>query len=733
MAVNGDSVVVPTPPPDATDLRELREQALNLTEMGILLLIFVFFAITVVDSSLRRPVLLLVMVPLLVAVGVSRVPWLGLTVTSVATILALGSAVFVADAAYPGRQLIYLLSLLILLASVLLGDAGIVLVSAGASLSVLLLGHSSVVAGTAIFLIWGTASLSWLASRPTQNALEWSWRNYELALQRTREVQERQGDLILLAKSLNETCLRMEQMNGELERARRAAEEARRLKAEFAMAISHELRTPLNLVIGFSEMLMRSANSSLLRPTEGTASRFQVGLEAISRNATHLSRLVDDILDLGQIDAQRLALEREWFSLEQTVEQAIGVVAPLYNHLGLTLRTEMPSVLPPIYGDSTRIRQVLINLLNNAARFTERGGISVVLQPDCDGIVVSVIDTGTGIAPEDIPHVFKEFRQVGPSDRRRGGNGLGLAICKSLVEMHGGSIWVRSELGKGSEFSFSLPRCDNVVSMPLNQTVAPRTALEIAVAVVDRGHESSRIFQRYLDGYRIHRARTVGELRRLVKAQPIHAVVVNSLSAPDNWREAVAADSQLSALPLFAAPLRGTRDLARELGVEEYLVKPIRRQQLLKVLKRHGRVARDVLIVEDDPEMAQLLSDWVSSGCQSCRVRRAHDGAEALKALRACRPDIVFLDLTIPSITGRELLQQVKDDVKLHGLSIAIITAEMPPESTLHTELVTLGTSSGLTVGEMITCLRRNLDVLVRQPGVRSVAVSPASYPAILA
>jgi len=731
MSVKGDTLAVSRASPDGSDLRELREQALDLTGLGILLLIFVFLAITVVDSSLRRPVLLLVVLPLLAAVGVSRVRQLGLTVTSVVTILALGSAVLVADAVYPGRHFMYLLSLLILLASVLLGDAAIVLVSVGASLVVLLFGHRS--AGTEIFLFWGTAGLAWLASRPTQNALEWSWRSYNLAQQRTSELQKHQGDLIRLAKSLSETCLRMEQMNGELERARRAAEEARRVKAEFAMAISHELRTPLNLVIGFSEMLTRSANSTLPRSDDGIPARFLVGLEAIFRNASHLSRLVDDILDLGQIDAQRLALEREWISLDKIVEQAIGVVAPLYGHLGLTLLTEIPAVLPPIYGDGTRIRQILINLLNNAARFTEHGGVQVVVRSDGDGVVVSVIDTGTGIASEDVPHVFKEFRQVGPADRRRGGNGLGLAICKSLVEMHGGSIWVRSELGEGSEFTFSLPRCDNVISMPLHLTGKPRTVLEITVVVLDRGPDSARVFERYLDGYRIQRARTVGDIRRLVKTSPVHAVIVNSLSAPVNWREALTADPQLSTLPIFACPLRGTRELATDYGVQDYLVKPISRQQLLAVLKRHGGAVLDILIVEDDPDMAQLLSSLVSSGPRPCRVRRAYDGAEALQSLRERRPNLVLLDLAIPSINGREFLRQVKADVSLRDLAIAIVTAEMPPEIAYHTELATLGPRSGLTVGEMMTCLRANLDVLVRQPDVQNGVKPPAGYPAILA
>src|SRR5262249_22616907 len=230
--------------------------------------------------------------------------------------------------------------------------------------------------------------------------------------QRTDDLRDREAELSRVAKSLREACIRLEEMNAELERAQRAAEDARRLKSEFAATISHELRTPLNLIIGFSEMMM---NAPVAYAGQRLPESYRRDLEAIYRNAGQISRLIDDVLDLSQIDAQRMALERSNVSLRQIVDEATSTVALLLEHLGLCLTVHVSPDLPALYVDPTRIRQILINFLNNAARFTDRGGITVRATADEYEVVVAVTDTGVGIPPEDLPYVFEEFHQVGDS------------------------------------------------------------------------------------------------------------------------------------------------------------------------------------------------------------------------------------------------------------------------------------------------------------------------------
>ncbi len=706
------------------DLQELREEALGLIGLGLVFLILLFLGITAVDARLRQPAMVLILMPIIVAVSASRTRKLSLPLAATTVVAGLGLAIVVAVLIYLDRQVLYWFALLVIVTSVLLGDLAAFAVAGLGSGAVVVLGHvlavntdvivDSTDVDAVLFLIWSTATLSWLATRPTRNALDWSWRSYLLALQRTRELQERQGELGRLAKSLNETCVRLEEMNEELERARRAAEEARRLKAEFAMAISHELRTPLNLVLGFSEMMLRPTDTlEGASSFRGLPESFRQGLEAIHRNADHISHLVNDVLDLSQIEAHRMALVKDWASPKEIAEQACTTVASLFDHLGLTLVVEVPPDLPLLYVDADRIRQVLINLLNNAARFTDHGQVTV--RGSCDGqnVILSVTDTGAGIAPEDLPYVFGRFQQVGPKERRRGGSGLGLTICKQFAEMHGGDVRVESQLGRGSTFFLELPLCGNVVSAPLRRAATPRPTGELTIAVLDRETETVRLFQRYLDGYRVLHVGSPQDLVRLAAARSVHALVVNEQAALAGWRTVQEADPRLRNLPVFTCSLATTRRHANQLGVAECLVKPVTRQRLTAILRQHGRRARKVLVVEDDPEMAHLLASVARGACRRFRVRCVADGLEALTTLRAWRPDLLILDLGIPRLRGEEVLREMRADPDLGNLPVVVITGESIPEESVRTSVYSIGRANGLTVGEMMTCLRTNLDALL--------------------
>ncbi len=236
----------------------------------------------------------------------------------------------------------------------------------------------------------------------------------------------------------------------EIQRKSAELEVANRHKSEFLANMSHELRTPLNAIIGFSEVLLQGIFGEV-----NTKQREY--LDDVLSSGRHLLSLINDILDLSKIEAGRMELELSTFSLANALTSGLTIVRERASRHGISLAVAVPDDLPPIEADERKVKQILYNLLSNAVKFTPDGGSVDVRVSRHDGDVhVDVADTGIGIAPEDQEGVFEEFRQVG-RERSREGTGLGLTLTKRLVELHGGRIWVESELGRGSTFSFTLP------------------------------------------------------------------------------------------------------------------------------------------------------------------------------------------------------------------------------------------------------------------------------------
>jgi len=244
----------------------------------------------------------------------------------------------------------------------------------------------------------------------------------------------------------------LSEKNRTLEHLYEALEAASRHKSEFLANMSHELRTPLNAIIGFSEVL--------LERMFGEVNAKQVEyLEDILSSGRHLLSLINEILDLSKVEAGRMELEIAVFDLPQALERALTLVRERATRRGLTLDLSLDERLGTFVGDERKIRQVVLNLLSNAVKFTPEGGRVGVAATLANGAVqIAVTDTGIGIAPEDQEAIFEEFRQVGGDySQKREGTGLGLTLAKKFVELHGGTIWVKSEVGRGSTFTFTLP------------------------------------------------------------------------------------------------------------------------------------------------------------------------------------------------------------------------------------------------------------------------------------
>ncbi len=699
---------------------EFRAESLALAAPGAVGLSLAWFVV-LGDPSFAMTWVppLIVLLLCLASFGISRIRSGAGAVLLVVTLIGGNAALLWTRPELPGA---FFFVAMVFAAGALLGPPASLGAGATCTLLIVLATRDpSVALGTtdAVFsgvLVWFGVVLTWTAAYPTYAALVWAWNSYLDAVRRSEELRDRQGELNRLLTSLNDTCYRLEVANQELARARAAAEEARQLKAEFAANISHELRTPLNLIIGFSEILMSlpvGDGDSGLPPT------VRADVDVIYRNAQHLSNLIDDVLDLSQVDAGRMGLTKERASLAAIAGEAISAIARLYEARRLWLTSEVSEALPDVYVDRTRVRQVLINLLNNAARFTASGGATVRAHQEERSLVVEVADTGVGIAPEDIPKVFEEFRQLdGTTRRAHDGSGLGLAICKRFVELHGGTIWARSEIGSGTIFSFTLPLVDNVASAPLRPAwdtwvrLASAEPTSPTVALVCPDPHVARLFERYLDAYRVVAVTREEEAQDLFARSGLEGIILTAHPGADPAERLRVLRSTPRDLPIITCSLPTSASLGESIGVADYLIKPISRERLLDTLGSVARKARTILVVDDDPEMVRLLARMIRSGSRRYRVLRAYGGESALQMLRDQRPDAVILDLVMSDVSGYDVLREMRECPELRDRPVIAVTARGYEEETVAAGSLSITREGGLSVGELMACLRTSLDAI---------------------
>lgn len=566
-------------------------------------------------------------------------------------------------------------------------------------------GRDSVLA--VAFLISGAAALlAWAFARDFHTVVDWMYQSYMLADERTREAREHRARLHETLRSLDLAYYRLQRTNEALNWARWQAEEARQAKARFAANVSHELRTPLNLIIGFSEMMVIAPESY----GGAMPQAYRGDLNAIYRNAKHLSNLIDDVLDLSQIDAYRMPLNREKGDLRQIVAESANMIRGMVEAKQLALNLELPPQPVPLFVDITRIRQALLNLLNNAARYTETGDITVRLTVGEDRAEVTVTDTGAGINPEELERLFEEFYQVNDSIRREhGGTGLGLAISKRFVELHGGRIWANSAVGRGSTFGFWLP-IDPLPRQPMQEPASVRRIVDLEGArervliVLHDDAATAVMLQRRLDTYAVKAVRSADEMVQAAARLRPTAILTDAKRREE--AEAAMTAGLCGDIPLISCPLPSPPKMAKQLQTADYLLKPVTRNALQQALSRLPVLSK-VLIADDDPAMVRLLARMVQNEYAEARILQARNGQSALQIARRQQPDLLLLDLKMPGLDGLGVLEQLRAEPQLAGMSVIIITAtELAEQAVQSSGQLTVTVRRPLTNSEWMKMLQ---------------------------
>lgn len=526
---------------------------------------------------------------------------------------------------------------------------------------------------TAVLIMLVLALITtWLAVRNLYTTLDWVWHMNQRTAELLDTTRSQQAELRSTVKSLQIVNAIRERTERELLIAHKQLREAQRLKEQFAANISHELRTPLSIILGFSEVMVLSPEvyGDVTWPPKLMRDVYQ-----IYRNSRHLLSMIDDILDLSRFEMVGFTLHKEPTSVAPLLHDTVSIVSDLFESSpDLKLEVEIPPDLPQIDCDQTRIRQVLLNLLNNARRYTGSGTVLLTAETAVNEIIIRVKDTGPGVAPENLDNIFTEFYQVDYSlSREHGGAGLGLAICQRFVEAHDGRIWVESEVGKGSTFSFSLPLAD-YKPLPKSyrtEPIAPPAPKEKpTVLVVDPDPLVINLAQRHLDDFDVHPVFHPADLaEQIATYHPLAAIcnVQPGATIPAIWAKEIP-------IPLIECSLPSQAWLANSLGAAACLTKPIDFEQLRQEIEALGSV-KTVLVVDDNPGVCQLLERGLSTIDPELTIKIAYDGRTGLNTMQQDPPDFVILDLMMPQMDGLEVRTAMQADTNLTDIPVILLTA----------------------------------------------------------
>jgi signal transduction histidine kinase/DNA-binding response OmpR family regulator len=459
----------------------------------------------------------------------------------------------------------------------------------------------------------------------------------------------------------------------EAEAASKLAEKANEAKSAFLSTVSHELRTPLTSVLGFAKIIRKRLEEKIFPgvdrsdpKTEKTVNQISENLQVVISEGERLTHLINDVLDLAKIEAGKMEWNQENVSMAEVAERAISATSSLFDQKTLHLDKNIETGLPDIIGDRDKLIQVIINLISNAVKFTNAGSVGCKVYQEKDEIIVSITDTGIGIAPEDYGAVFEQFKQVGGdtlTDKPKG-TGLGLPICKEIVEYHGGRIWLESKVGKGSTFSFALPIVpkagETTQPLHLNDLVKQlkeqmaQSKFNIAgkystILVVDDDDSIRSLLHQELSeaGYLVEEATNGKEALECIRKSRPDLIILDVMMPEMNGFDVAAIlknDPQTMDIPIIVLSIVQDKARGYRIGVDRYLTKPIDTAQLFTevgTLLEQGKSKKKVMVVDEDINAIKSLADVLQT--KGYHVVES-DGKELVAKAIANQPDIIILN-----------------------------------------------------------------------------------------
>ncbi|HSB61984.1 MAG TPA: response regulator, partial [Vicinamibacteria bacterium] len=534
-----------------------------------------------------------------------------------------------------------------------------------------------------------------LISGPVLHLAEIEGRVYREKDYSLRAVKEADDELGSLIDGFNEMLREIQNRDAELTVAKEAAEQANRTKSSFLANMSHELRTPLNAIIGYSEMLQEEAE-------DRDQDELVPDLKKIHGAGKHLLALINDILDLSKIESGKMELFLEAFEVPAVVREVESTIKPLVQKNRNRLEVQLAPEVGTMRADVTRVRQVLFNLLSNAAKFTEDGRIGLEVSASVvdgvESVLFAVSDTGIGLTAEQQSRLFQAFSQADSSTARKyGGTGLGLVISRRFAQMMGGDIEVASEVGKGSVFTVRLPRqvadrkaaaasqAAAAAAAAPTVVVAPAVAAALAggttVLVVDDDANARELLARGLEkeGFRVALAASGQEglgLARELRPDLIALDVI--MPGMDGWSvlRALKADRETADIPVVMVSMLDSKEMGIALGASDYVLKPIDRDRLASVLRKYRcpNPPCPVLLVEDESDTREFLRRTLEQ--EGWVVCEAPNGRVALDSVAHNRPELILLDLMMPEMDGFEFLAELRKREGCAEIPVVVVTAK---------------------------------------------------------